>query len=386
MRAAALLTAALLLLLSGCGDGGVRDVTVAREIEDLELIRAMGVDRTEDGVRVTLASAREIASGGEEKSGGGNEAVVLSQSAGTVSQAVARMQSFGSKGVFYGHIGSYLVGETLARDGIRDYLDYVERNPEMRLETDLYVIRAGTANGAIAAMTGEGYDINERLEFLQENADLSADTHPVTVRMFLIRTERYGSTICPALRLTEHREGDGARGDSALLPDGFAVLTDGRLRGYLDGEAAYGASLLMNETSEDTVTVTAPGGVRVALTLSDCRTRVRPEFDRDGTLTALRVTTRLRAGVDEVEGRLDLESMAVTEALCRSLETLERSRMEEALALAKSWNADCFGLGARAALAAPFRWREEAWSPAAVPVIVEVEAQVERSYDSFQSA
>ena len=384
MRAAALLTAVLLILLSACGDGSVRDVTVAREIEDLELIRAMGVDRTEDGVRVTLASAREIASG-DGKSGGG-EAVVLSQSAGTVSQAVARMQSFGSKGIFYGHISSYLVGEALARDGIRDYLDYVERNPEMRLETDLYVVRAGTANGAIAAMTGEGYDISERLEFLQENAALSADTHPVTVRTFLVRTERSGSTVCPALRLTESREGDGAKGEHALHPDGYAVLTEGRLRGYLDGEAAYGTALLLDEIAGDVVTVTAPGGVRVALTVSDCRTRVRPEFDGTGTLTALRVTTKLRAGVDEVEGRLDLDSPSVLEALSRSLETLERSRMEEALALAKGWDADCFRLGARAALAAPFRWEEEAWSPAAVPVVVEAEARVERSYDSLQSA
>ncbi len=383
MKRAAFLAAALLILLSGCGDAGVRDVTVAREIEDLELIRTIGVDKAEDGVRVTLASARELTSGEGER---GGEAVVLSQSAGTVSQAAARMQSFGSKSVFYGHIGSCLVGEDLAREGIRDYLDYVERNPEMRLETELYVVRSGTANGAIAAMTGTGYDINERLEFLQENADLAADTHPVTVRTFLVRTERSGSTVCPALRLTEHREGDGAKGDYALRPDGYAVLTDGRLRGYLDGEAAYGTVLLMNEFAEDVVTVTAPGGVRVALTVSDCRTRVRPEFDGDGNLTALRVAARIRAGVDEVEGRLDLQSRSVLDALSRSLEALERSRMEAALGPAGDWDADCFGLGARAALAAPFRWREEAWSPAAVPVIVEAEARVERSYDSFRSA
>ncbi len=383
MRAAALITAAALVLLSGCGDGGVRDVTVARDIEDLELIRVMGVDRTEDGVRVTLASAREIASGGGKD---GGEAVVLSQTAGTVSQAAARMQSFGSKSVFYGHVGSYLAGEALARDGILDYLDYVERNPEMRLDTELYVIRAGTANGAVAAMTGEGNDISQRLEFLQENADLSADTHPVTVRTFLVRTERSGSTVCPALRLTERREGDGAKGDHALLPDGYAVLTEGRLRGYLDGEAAYGTVLLMNELAEDVVTVEAPGGVRVALTVSDSRTRIRPEFDETGTLTALRVTARVRAGVDEVEGDLELESRVVLESLSRSLEALERSRMEAALASARRWDADCFGLGARAALAAPFRWREETWSPATVPVIAEAEARVERSYDSFRSA
>ena len=164
------------------------------------------------------------------------------------------------------------------------------------------------------------------------------------------------------------------------------MLTEGRLRGYLDGEAAYGTVLLMNELAEDVVTVEAPGGVRVALTVSDSRTRIRPEFDETGTLTALRVTARVRAGVDEVEGDLELESRVVLESLSRSLEALERSRMEAALASARRWDADCFGLGARAALAAPFRWREETWSPATVPVIAEAEARVERSYDSFRSA
>ena len=77
-------------------------------------------------------------------------------------------------------------------------------------------------------------------------------------------------------------------------------------------------------------------GVRVALRVSDCRTRVRPTFGPDGSLTALRVRVRLRAGVDEAEGPLDLSDPQTARALTDALTAAERGRMEAAMARLRS--------------------------------------------------
>ena len=82
---------------------------------------------------VTAASA--------EQSGGEQPAVVYSHSAGTVSAACLAMQSRGSAYLFYGHVGQLLSGEELAAAGLEEALGYVERDIEMRLDTEFYVVR-----------------------------------------------------------------------------------------------------------------------------------------------------------------------------------------------------------------------------------------------------
>ena len=90
-RAFAVMTlAALCLSLTGCG--GQSWLPEGRELDNMVLMRTLGVDRAEEGVMVTAASA--------EQSGGEQPAVVYSHSAGTVSAACLAMQSRGSAYIF----------------------------------------------------------------------------------------------------------------------------------------------------------------------------------------------------------------------------------------------------------------------------------------------
>ena len=69
----------------------------------------------------------------------------------------------------------------------------------------------------------------------------------------------------------------------------------------------------------------------------------------------------------------------------RELERIERKRVQAALDLAQSLDADFLGLGKRAGLAAPWRWHalEEQWGSAFadLPIRLTVEGKIQRSYD-----
>ena len=137
-RMTALLLAGLAALtLTGCRRGpGL--LPYAREIEDMELMQTLGVDRAGEGqVEVTASSGS-----GDPAEGA---ATVVSGQAGTISAAVLGMQGEGSSYLYFGHVGQLLLGEGLARQGVEPALDYILRDVETRLDTALYLVRGGTA-------------------------------------------------------------------------------------------------------------------------------------------------------------------------------------------------------------------------------------------------
>lgn len=109
-RITALLLAGLAALtLTGCRRGpGL--LPYAREIEDMELMQTLGVDRAGEGqVEVTASSGS-----GDPAEGA---ATVVSGQAGTISAAVLGMQGEGSSYLYFGHVGQLLLGEELAQAG-----------------------------------------------------------------------------------------------------------------------------------------------------------------------------------------------------------------------------------------------------------------------------
>ena len=187
MKKQVLLVLLLMLLLTGCRRySGF--LPYAREIEDMELIRTLGVDTAGDaGVAIT-------ASGGTSQ----EETEVVAGEAGTISAAVLELQGEGSSYLYFGHVTQLLLGEGLAKRGVMPSLDYVLRDVEMRLETALYVVRNGTAGQAIEAAAADG-SATDRLEALADDAGLTANSMPRTVKDVLAKLVRQGASFLPAV-------------------------------------------------------------------------------------------------------------------------------------------------------------------------------------------
>ncbi|MFS8514751.1 MAG: hypothetical protein LOD87_13690, partial [Planifilum fulgidum] len=132
-RALCLLWVASLLILSGCWD--------RKELNEIALIRAIGIDRTEDGqVEVTLLQAipqRAEDAGGGEKTGGTQR--VLSARSINIPEAKAKLQQKLGREIFTGHQEVVVFGERMARTGIREALDYMARQPQVRLDAVVFV-------------------------------------------------------------------------------------------------------------------------------------------------------------------------------------------------------------------------------------------------------
>ena len=327
MKKQVLLVLLLMLLLTGCRRySGF--LPYAREIEDMELIRTLGVDGAgETGVAIT-------ASGGTSQ----EETEVVSGEASTISAAVLELQGEGSSYLYFGHVTQLLLGEELARRGVMPSLDYVLRDVEMRLETALYVVRNGTAGQAIEAAADDG-SATDRLEALADDAGLTANSMPLTVKDVLAELDRQGASFLPAVLA-----------DGGLTAAGYGILKDGALVGWAEGDAALGVNLIFGKVDADVVEVQAPDGTAAALRVVGAAASVRPIWQGD-TLAGLKIHCKVDANLAEGSAMPD---QATLDALEAALAQVEADRMAQALELSRALDADYLGLRQSAAFAVPW--------------------------------
>lgn len=342
---------ALALLLSGCRQAGA--LPYGREIEDMELVRVLGVDLgPEDGVAVTAAGAGEEAP---------SSAVARS-----ISAAVLALQGEGSSYLYFGHVSQLLAGEELARQGLEEALDYVLRDVEMRLETALYLVRGDTAAQAVTSAAAQG-SAADRLEALAADAGLTAGSMPRTVKEVLADLERQGASFAPAVLA-----------DGVLTAAGYGIIKEGALAGWAEGEAARGVNLILGRVDADVVTVTGPDGAPAVLRVVRAVPTVRAVWSGE-RLTGLEVSCRVDANLAEGSPAPD---RAALEALAGELARVEAGRMTAALELARTLDADYLGLRPAAALAAPWNKEELLGETglAGLELRAAVRAEIQRSY------
>lgn len=358
MKRTWLFLAAAAVVLMVLGGDPLDLLPYAREIDTVVLMRTMGADVTAEGVSVTLSSGAED----------GKLPELLDGQGGTISGALLTLQGKGESSLFYGHVGQLLLGETLARENLLAPLDYVLRDVETRLDTDLYIIRGADAQTAIRSAAGPGESAADRLEAMSEDAGLLSATMTRTVGQVLTDLGEQEAAFVPALELAE----------GTLEAAGYAILKENRLVGWTQEAAAKGVNLYLGQVDADVLETE-----HAALRIVGARTRVKPVFEGEA-LTGLEIRCRVEANLAEGTPEVDLRDRRQLEAVEQRLADTERARLEAALALSQALDADYLGLKQAACLAAPWRKADiqAGWNLPGLELQVVVQGKVERGYDA----
>lgn len=331
------LSLAACLLLTGC-----RSLPTPREMGDMALLRTMGVDRAGEELLVTVSTGpRAKGIRGEDQS-----ALVLSAQRPSLSGAALALQGLSDSHVFFGYVDQLLLGEGLARQGVIPTLDYFARDTELGLGARLWIVRGNTGENAVRSGGDQG--VEGRLTTLRTDGELGVAAISRTAGEVYSDLLEQGASYAPALASADEEKG------AALVDGGYAVLKGDRLAGFLDGEAARGLELLAGKPSAHVLSVNLPGNpvtVRVSGAVTTCR------FSRDGKLM---LNCRVNARLAEYGTPLTQGEWGQVQ---RVLEERERARVRSTLDQLRGWEADCLGLGSKAALTAPGLWSvlEKEW-------------------------
>ena len=371
-RALALLLAAG-MLCSGCSTGAIS--SNYRAVEDLELIQTIGVDRAPEGVCLSAATGKACEGKAPKR---------MTQSGVSMLAALDQLQDrTPSAELFYAQTSYLLLGEeAAAAGGLTPLLDFIARDPNMRLSAPLFIVRGGTAQQAVMETGDDKTDVTEALAALEKDITFDGTSHAYSCTDIARALAGSGCAVVGAVACVRTPESEG--GKLALAPAGYAIFRGGDYLGCIAPETARGASMLLGVVTNGDIAVRDGDGSTVMLTLDTCRAAIRPVWD-GGTLARVDVTLKLRAGIAELRVPRRITAREYQDELNAALAALVTGWAEDVIAASQALSADFLGVGQALAIGGGRRWAaiRDDWPAVwqSVPVRVTVKADVGRTFD-----
>lgn len=357
MKRSIILLSLLSLLLTGCGLQ-----SNFREVEDLLVIRTMGIDKSDNGLTVTLASAPD----GED-----GDVRVLRGSGGSISAAMEDISSRSyEQELFCYHVEQVLIGESLAEDGIDDCLRYICTSPDMRLDSPLFIVTGSSAEKLISSVGSRDIGAAQVLDSLVSRLKRESIGEIYSAVDVLSGTDRTGSSLIRAVECTDASEdilSDEASDETSppmtARAAGYAVIRGGKLCGYLSEEDSVAAALLLGTFRQSSVELPGKGASTVTADILEGTASLSPRWSETGELRSFDVKLSVSASfTDSAQLGEDL--------LLSRLENELSSRVCSVFSLSRSLHADFLGLAYAAEMDSPRRYNAIRQSiPGILPVL-----------------
>jgi len=335
----------------------------AREINQLAMITAMGVDRDDNVIKLTVHIVLGGSSGGEGQ-GSGAPVWVTSATGNSLSEAVFNLNRVVSKMPFTAHTFVLIIGEEMAREGVAQILDWVGRDRELR-DTLLLAVALGSAEDILMLepkMTQLPSEYIEALLRLGARTGAIPNAHLLPIRIAYANRPAM-QMMMPLIQVQPQEdtgggsggenpaEGSGESGEEEQKPEsleliGTAVFRDDKMVGTLDLRETRGVAWLTGQISNALVSINRQEG-QVTQLADFAQVKYRLRRDGDAPILEARVTQ------DGVLRSWPLnQEYGITPTILAQLEEDLVQVIEEEIqvALAKlqgEYNADVIGLGER---------------------------------------
>lgn len=375
----------LAALLAGCSGGSI--YSNYRELEQLMVIQTLGFDRTPDGVRLSASSGSDSAGGG---GGGGSESGTeqsgsagvarLAAEAPSFSLAEEKMQDYSAReDLFFAHTAYIAIGGASAKESLKPFLDYIERSTDLRLDIPLFVVTNGTASELVLGAGGETYDATSVLRSLERNIILRGDGVIFSAAEVVSSLDENGCALITAVKSVKADKAvkEAKAAELTAIPDGFAVIKNGRAVGSVPVDCAKGVNVLQNKVGPSSVKLRV-GNDTATVQLDKCACRITPMFG-GGVLAGLDVKITLSAALSETTGSVGVQE------LNRALADEVERWVTQVLDISRSLECDFLQLGKVLERKQPQRLHGASADLSErlrdIYYNVGVEAEVERSFD-----
>lgn len=219
------LTIINMLFLSACGI-----YSDYRDLDGLIIVETMGADYNSSGYELSFASAAA-----------NDKPVRTSSSGSSVNDAMDKARSVSVAGeLFFSHIGSIIIGDDSAKEGIYPLTEFICRSPRIRTDADIFLV-GGKAKDAIIDTGDDSAGIVEQLSRIHESDESGHGAHIYSAAEIINRTEKYGASLVNSLEVISADEDT-----KAVVPAGYGILKDYGLAGKLRSDLMYAVALLEN--------------------------------------------------------------------------------------------------------------------------------------------
>ncbi|WP_077712780.1 Ger(x)C family spore germination protein [Desulforamulus ferrireducens] len=373
---------ALLLLvnLTGCWD--------SREVEQTGFVLGVGVDRGKEGSIVVIAQTvipQPPGVGGNAAGGTmGQDTFHNWYSVGeTMFDAVRNLTQKSPNRLFWSHNKIYIISEKLAREGLMDVMDFVERDPEFKQSAWILIAKenleeimnaSSNMKQAPAQVLADIIDVRDRNskyavsslgDFLQQLGSDKIQAYTAGVTFYQGLMEEQNTVALPNQEKPRAKE---------LRVMDTAVFKQDKLVGWLNQEESRGLLWLQGKVKQGLLVLHMPNH-KMVFEIFNSSTKLEPVI-KEGQLI-MKVKVKVSGNIGEMHPgtHMNEKHLQETEAIIAKTVT---KQILSAVQRAQELNTDVLGFAAVVHRTYPKLWQQELaqqWSEIFPNLEVEVDVE-----------
>lgn len=348
----------LILILSGCWS--------KRELNELALVAALGIDLIDDEYAIS-AQVIDPSQVSSKQSASGHAPVVTYHAKGkTVFEAVRKILALSPRKLYFAHLQLVVIGEELAENGLRDTIDFLARDQEIRNDFTVIVSQKATAKEVLNVLTPiEKIPANKMLNSLKSMQDAWGSTLVVDIEDLVtdlgVNNQYFVLSAIEVL-------GDKSLGIDQtnverietpvkLKFTGLAIFKEDKLLGYLDEYESKSLNYLNNKIKSTIEIIGCPSKGELSTEITQSKTKTTGVI-RDGKPT-INISINVVQNVAEVNCDMDLTEMETMDWINKqTAEHIKKNINQLLKILQKNYQADVLGFGEAIHRADPTEWKK----------------------------
>ncbi|MDQ0229951.1 Ger(x)C family spore germination protein [Metabacillus malikii] len=358
------------VILGGCWD--------RVEVNDIAIVTAIGLDLYEDDkLRLSLQVAIPSKLGPTLSGGNGESGTfIISETGANVSDAYNNLQEKIGRQIFFSQSRVLLIGEDLAKEGVKQIVDFHTRYHEPRINSFIMITKGDALKVLKAKPVLESIASEESKELAKLGKGIT-----IYVRDFLDMLLTDGlEPIAPHYSVTslEESKEDSEKGQKIT---GAAVFKDEKLVGWLDSFETRAILWIQNKLNKGIITHHIPkenGNGNISGQIIRAESKIVPTIENGDLKIDVNIITELK--VIENDSELNLNDSKVIEDLQKQMETELIDKVQQVLIkVQKDYQSDIFGFGQRVYKEYPYEWNnkyKQNWDELFTQLDVSINAKV----------
>ncbi|NLV16787.1 MAG: Ger(x)C family spore germination protein [Syntrophomonadaceae bacterium] len=366
LRANVILVCLLLpcLLCCGCRTAGF-------DIEELGFVQISAFDRTDDGlIQVSVQIAKPFAitsSAGppiDEK-----PYWTVSSTGQTCYQAIRNLSTQSPRIIFWGHNRLTLLGENMAKSGVSEVLDLLQRNHEVRSSMDVMSVRNASIDEVMATMFElERQPVKGFFGLLWSIQRRNSTSFPQSVLELSRKIETEGmEPVIPSVEVVNRSDEETAAPgqlreevvmDSVRI-NGMAAFKEDKLVGWLADRESRGVLWVLGKAQRGILVIRDPRDDNnlISIRIGASSSKIVPEIVDDRPV--IRVVVEAEGDPLEIDGDASfLHHPEIWASMERRMAAVIRNEIQMALTAGQQqFQSDIFGFGRAFYSKYPHEWQ-----------------------------
>lgn len=350
------------------------------EIHDLEIVDVIGLDSTENGVKLSVFRSAPSKDEEDEKDKSKNTSAVVEVEASNYTDALKLLKTVTDKYISAWNTKYYLIGEETIKSDLKNVEDFLSRNYETSLTAKVYVTSSMTASKFLEEMSNNDVDLQQNLSNMEEDFLLKNQTKSVdiidVIDMYLEDT-MYG--VISKIAVPEDKESS-----IKLSFDGAVVLNDNKVIHSLDNKQMQEYNFATKNIDYYSFKLLDKDSNNVILGGTDIQVKYDFEFLDGKNVSGINIDVKLTCNIEEKHSDYSIYNSGEFDILKEQIAKEITEAIEKIIQTSVKIDTDIIDLEKEFMNQHPYRHHDmdNAWDVLKkLPVTVNVECNIDTTYN-----